>query len=70
MDSQTLLQEALILPEKERLFLVERLLETLPPDMDELSPEEFQAELERRTSEIKERRGEVVSWEQLKNEEV
>jgi putative addiction module component (TIGR02574 family) len=67
MDSQTLLQQALVLPENERLRLVEGLLESLPPESEE-SDEAFHAELRRRSEEIEQGQAELISWDHLKNE--
>jgi putative addiction module component (TIGR02574 family) len=43
---------ALALPKSERELLVELLLETLPPDIGELSDDELLAEIERRWQEF------------------
>jgi putative addiction module component (TIGR02574 family) len=51
-ETQALIDAALALPEAERILLVERLLESLPPETDELSDEELLAELERRRAEV------------------
>jgi putative addiction module component (TIGR02574 family) len=50
--TEAVLQAALALPETERLLLVERLMETLPPECDEVTEEEFIAELDRRRAEM------------------
>lgn len=50
-DVHSILNAALALPEKERLWLVERIMETLPPDSDDRTDEEFAAELQRRWEE-------------------
>lgn len=50
--SQAILDAALALPEAERLQLVDRLLETLPAEQDDLTDDEWYAELERRHAEF------------------
>jgi putative addiction module component (TIGR02574 family) len=50
--SQALLDAALALPEAERALLVERLLETLSKEGDDLTEEELVAELDRRRAEM------------------
>ena len=49
---QHTIDAALTLPEAERTYLVERLLDSIAPDSAELTEEEFTAELERRRSDI------------------
>jgi putative addiction module component (TIGR02574 family) len=51
-ETQALIDAALALPEAERVLLVERLLESLSPETDELGDEELLAELERRRAEV------------------
>ncbi len=65
---KALFQQAAALPENERLALVERIMETLPPAADDLTDEEWEAELERRRAEFDRGDAEPVSWEQLKKE--
>jgi putative addiction module component (TIGR02574 family) len=50
-DPQAVFKAALSLGEKERAQLVEQLLESLAPPTEEVSEEEFVAELERRYQE-------------------
>ena len=49
---QAVFDAALALPETERMLLVERLLDSLPADVDDLNDEELLAELDRRRAEI------------------
>ena len=50
--NQAIFDAALALPESERTLLVERLLESLSPEPDEVTDDEFFAELERRRAEV------------------
>jgi len=71
MDPQTqaVYEAALALPEPERVLLVERLLEALGPEPDELSDDEFAAELDRRRAEIKEGKVRPIPSSELQLEE-
>ena len=69
MQSQSILDAALALPEAERLVLVERLLETLPDDEIEVTEEEFHAELDRRHAEVMRDPSCLIPWSKLKLEE-
>src|SRR5947209_5591655 len=51
-EMQAILDAALALPEGERELLVGCLLESLSPGADEMSDDEFYAELERRAAEL------------------
>jgi putative addiction module component (TIGR02574 family) len=64
---QAILDAALTLPEKERLLLVERLLETLPSEAEEVTDDEFFAELERRSADFDSGRADAVSWSELQH---
>ena len=70
MDPQTeaVYEAVLALPEAERVLLVERLLEDLGPEPDEMS-DEFAAELDRRHAEIKEGKVQPIPWSELRLEE-
>jgi len=60
---------ALALPEAERVLLAECLLETVPPEQDELTDDELYAELERRRADFdNDPSGAVPSSELLKEE--
>lgn len=67
MNGNSLFEQALVLPESERLRLVEFLLESLPPDIEE-SEEASRTELHRRGAEFDNGLAEFISWDQLKNE--
>ena len=64
--TQTVFDAAMALPEAERLLLVERLMETLPPDQDDRTDEEMAAELDRRWAEFQKDPSTAVSWDQVK----
>ncbi len=70
MDTQTqaLLDAVLALPETERVLFAQRLLETLPIDVADVSDEEWAAELERRRQEVLAGEGGTVPWSELKQQ--
>ena len=68
MDSSTVFEAALALPENDRLRLVERLLDTLGPETDGVDEASFVAELCRRSDEIEQSKAELIPWSELKNE--
>lgn len=68
-ESQNLLTAALALAEAERLWLVERLMETLPPDTDEMTDDELYAELERRRADVEQGLVKPIPWSELRLEE-
>jgi putative addiction module component (TIGR02574 family) len=68
-DSQAVLSAALALPEPDRRALVERLLETLPPELDEFNDEQFYQELERRRVEVEEGAVKPIPWSEVRLEE-
>ena len=61
-----ILDAALLLPERDRLVIASRLLETLPEELAGLSDNEpeFEAELHRRSGDV----AGSVPWEQLRDE--
>ncbi|HEV3260151.1 MAG TPA: addiction module protein [Gemmataceae bacterium] len=61
-DHRGVFEAALALPERERASLVEKLLESLSPELDELTDEEFFAELERRRAEIENDPTAAIPW--------
>jgi putative addiction module component (TIGR02574 family) len=63
---QTILDAALALPEAERVFLIDELMESLPPDTGPLSDEEMLAELERRHAEVEKDPSIAISWPEVK----
>lgn len=69
MSTQAIFNAALALPEADRAVLAERLLESLSPEPDELSDEEWLAELERRSADFERGTAEAVPWSELKKEE-
>jgi putative addiction module component (TIGR02574 family) len=65
---QAVYDAAMALPEDERLLLVERLTETLPPPTEEPMTEgEFAAELDRRWAEYQRDPSSAVPWDQVKH---
>jgi putative addiction module component (TIGR02574 family) len=66
--TQAIFQAALALSEDERVLLVERLLETIPPDPGQLSEDELFAELERRRAEVQAGIAGGIPWSELKEE--
>ena len=72
MDEQTrsLFEAALTLPEGQRLLLVERLLERLPADSEQLPDDEtFAAELDRRYDEFRRDPSVAIPWSDVSHEE-
>jgi putative addiction module component (TIGR02574 family) len=69
MSTQAIFDAALALPEAERAALAERLLESLSPEPDEISDEEWLAELQRRSADFEIGTAEAVPWSELKKEE-
>ena len=66
--TESIYQAALALPDAERLMLVERLMETLPPSEDDLSEDEFIAELDRRFAEIQKDPTAGIPWSEIERE--
>ena len=71
MNSQTqaVLDAALALPEAERAELVDRLLESLPPEIEGFTDDEFYAELERRSAEIEQGIVKPIPWSDVRLDE-
>jgi putative addiction module component (TIGR02574 family) len=63
---QAIVDAALALPEKERVMVVEQLLESLPPDAECLSEDEFVAELDRRSEEVEKGLSKPIPWSEVK----
>jgi len=61
-EPQAIFDAALALPEADRALLAERLLESLSPEGDELTDEEFAAELERRRAEVEQGIVKPIPW--------
>jgi putative addiction module component (TIGR02574 family) len=67
--TQAILEAALALPEAERALLVERLLETLSEEGEEMTEEELLAELDRRRAEMADGTDPGIPWSELVPEE-
>ena len=67
--SQAIFEAALALPEAERALLVERLLESLPPELEALTDDELGAELERRSADFERGTADAIPWSELMKEE-
>jgi putative addiction module component (TIGR02574 family) len=68
-ETTELLAEALKLPETEREELADRLLESLDPptsDIDQMTDEEFVAELDRRAVELRQNPELGIPWDEVK----
>jgi putative addiction module component (TIGR02574 family) len=65
---QAVVDAALSLPEAERVQLVERLMDTLPPEPDELGEEQLLAELGRRRDEVHAGTAQGIPWSELKRQ--
>jgi putative addiction module component (TIGR02574 family) len=63
---ESILKAALALPEAERVFLIDDLMESLPPDTGPLSDEEMLAELERRHAEVEQGLVKPIPWEEVR----
>jgi putative addiction module component (TIGR02574 family) len=63
---ESILKAALALPEAERIFLIDDLMESLPPDTGPLSDEEMLAELERRHAEVEQGLVKPIPWEEVR----
>jgi putative addiction module component (TIGR02574 family) len=67
-ETQSLLEAALKLPEAERTLLVDRQLESLPPE-DEFTEDELFEELEWRRAEVEQGKVKPVPWSEVCSEE-
>ena len=67
--NQAVFDAALALPEAEQVLLVERLLESLSPELDGLSDDEFCAELERRRAEVEQGVVQPIPWSEVRLED-
>ena len=61
-EPQAIFDAALALPEADRALLAERLLESLSPEGDEPTDEEFAAELDRRRAEVEQGIVKPIPW--------
>ena len=66
IQNQPIFDAALALPESERALLVERLLESLSPEPDELTDDELFDELERRRAEVEQRLTKPIPWAEVR----
>jgi putative addiction module component (TIGR02574 family) len=64
--SQQVFDAALGLPETERALLAERLLESLEPELEEITEDELTAELDRRRAEIEQGIVKPIPWSQVR----
>jgi putative addiction module component (TIGR02574 family) len=71
MTAQTkaLLDAALALPETERALLADQLWDSLSPDEDGMTDDQFFAELERRDAELEKDPSAAIPWAELEKEE-
>jgi putative addiction module component, TIGR02574 family len=68
MTSNEVLSAALDLDTQERLLIAVRLLETVSPDLSELSEHEWLEELNRRSEEHRKDPSTAIPWNQLRDE--
>ena len=67
--TQSILETALSLPERERLVIAERLLESVPDDIESLDDEAFAAELGRRWAEFECDPSVAVPWPEIRRQD-
>jgi putative addiction module component (TIGR02574 family) len=67
--NQAIFTAALALPQAERALLVERLLESLSPEGDELTDDELAAELDRRLAEFQHDPSVGIPWSHVRRRE-
>ena len=65
---QQIFDAAMELPEAERAVLAERLLESLEPELQEVTENELAAELDRRREEIEKGIVKPIPWSQVRFE--
>jgi len=65
--AKDILEDAMRLPEKERIQVVERLLASFEPEPDEDVDTAWAAEIERRSREIKEGTVRPLPWKEVKS---
>jgi putative addiction module component (TIGR02574 family) len=68
-EHQPIFETAMALPEGERALLAEKLLESLSPEPDELTDDEFFAELERRRAEVEQDPASAIPWTDVVTEQ-
>ena len=67
-ETRSLLAAVLALPEPERALLVDQLLESLPPQPDELTDDQLEQELEDRYEEYRRDPSSAISWSEIKRQ--
>jgi putative addiction module component (TIGR02574 family) len=67
MTTKTILDAAMKLPEEERLFIADRLWESVTAGTDEVSEDDFRAELHRRAQEALDSDEATIDWAELKD---
>jgi putative addiction module component (TIGR02574 family) len=65
---QALFDAALALPVAERALLAERLLESMPPEADDVTDDELAAELDRRRTEVEQGTVKPIPWSEVRLE--
>jgi putative addiction module component (TIGR02574 family) len=68
-DPREVFPAALALPGAERASLAGKLLESLSPELDELTDDEFFAELERRRQEVEKDPTAAIPWSEVVGDE-
>ena len=69
IDQQAVIDAALALPESDRLWLAERLLDTVPEKQDDLSDDDLLAELDRRRAEFTKDPSLAIPWSEVDKDE-
>ncbi|MBI1831042.1 MAG: addiction module protein [Planctomycetes bacterium] len=62
----TLLESILALPERDRLMILDAILESMPEDSSQVDDEEFSQELTRRSEEAKADPNAGIPWSEVK----
>jgi putative addiction module component (TIGR02574 family) len=66
VNRQTIRDAALKLPDADRAWIAEELLESLSPPGDDMTEEEWEAELDRRVEEYKTNPESALTWDEVK----
>lgn len=64
----SVLSAALLLPQEDRLNLIDALWNSVPPDSDVCFSEEWAHEIERRVAELESGTAKTTSWSQVRDE--
>lgn len=67
-DFDSVLSAALLLPQEDRLNLIDALWNSVPPDSDVCFSEEWAHEIERRVAELDSGAPKTISWSQVRDE--